>query len=156
MGLSAIATAVVAGPPGASPTALTLWLADAVVGVAIGLVAIWRKARRADVQVLDAVARRFMTAFVPPALAGAVLTPALVQVGAGDLLPACWLLTFGAAVASAGAYSLRVVPYMGAAFMLIGVASLVGPSAWGHWFLAAGFGGLHITFGWHIARRHGG
>jgi len=30
------------------------------------------------------------------------------------------------------------------------------PAAWGHWFMAAGFGGLHIGFGLVIARKYGG
>ena len=122
MGVSAIVTSLVADAPGSSRTALVWWLADGVLGLCIGLAAIWRKLHRADVTLLSAVTRRFITAFVPPLLAGAVLTPALVKAGAGALLPACWLLTYGAAVASAGAHSLRIVPYVGAAFMVTGLA----------------------------------
>jgi hypothetical protein len=156
MGLSALVTAVVAGAPGESGRALAWWLADGVAGFLIGLGAIWRKAHRADVHLLDAVTRRFLTASLPALAAGALLTPVLVNAGAAGRLPACWLLTYGAAVTSAGAHSIRVVPVLGIALMATGAASLVAPPSAGHWFLAAGFGILQMVFGWHIARRHGG
>jgi hypothetical protein len=40
--------------------------------------------------------------------------------------------------------------------MATGVLAVVAPAAWANWFLAAGFGGLHIVFGFFIAQRHGG
>jgi hypothetical protein len=45
---------------------------------------------------------------------------------------------------------------MGAAFMALGTIAFAAPAPWGHWFMAAGFGGLHIAFGLVIARRYGG
>jgi hypothetical protein len=71
-------------------------------------------------------------------------------------LPGCWLLLYGAAVASGGALSVRIVPLMGVCLMLLGAMALVAPGSWGDGFMAAGFGGLHVVFGIVIGRRHGG
>ena len=55
-----------------------------------------------------------------------------------------------------GAFSARVVPLMGLCFMALGAIALLGPASWGNLLMALGFGGLHIGFGWIIARRYGG
>jgi predicted phage tail protein len=71
-------------------------------------------------------------------------------------MPGTWLLLYGTAVATAGAFSVRIVPLMGVCFMVLGTAALVAPARLSPWFMAAGFGGLNIAFGILIARRHGG
>ena len=45
---------------------------------------------------------------------------------------------------------------MGVAFIALGVLAFVAPAARGQFFMAAGFGGLHVGFGLVIARRYGG
>src|SRR5690606_9221534 len=99
--------------------------------------------------------RKFALSFTPPIVAGAALTFALHVNGAPAVIPGTWLLLYGAAVATAGTFSVRIVPVMGLCFMALGVAALLSPVAWGDLWLAAGFGALHIGFGIAIARRHG-
>jgi hypothetical protein len=97
-----------------------------------------------------------LLSFVPPLLAGAVLTTVLYRVDMLMVLPGLWLLLYGAAVVTGGAFSVRIVPVMGICFMLLGAVSLFAPALWGNVFLMLGFGAIHIVFGALIARRHGG
>ncbi|MGH9365889.1 MAG: hypothetical protein ACRD1B_11600 [Thermoanaerobaculia bacterium] len=135
---------------------LGVWLAEAFLAFVIGLGAMARKARVSETPLVSGPARRFLLTLSPPIAAGALLTLALERGGHTELLPGIWLLLYGTAVVTGGAYSVRVVPVMGALFMLLGAAALASPQTWGTAYLAAGFGVLQIAFGLMIARRHGG
>jgi len=157
MGVTAIVTSVVAGAGDHTVRWVLVWIADAVVACAIAMTAIVLKARRSGAPLsAGSPALRFALAFAPPMTAGIALTPVFVAAGLISRLPGCWLLLYGAAVASGGAFSVRVVPMMGLSFMALGVAAFAAPAAWGNWMMAAGFGGLHMIFGFVIARRYGG
>jgi hypothetical protein len=156
VGVTALLTAALAGPPRNEPRWLVLWLADAWLAALIALAAMNRKARALGSPLAAAPARRFALAYVPPLAAGVVLTAVFARHGLIAELPGCWLLLYGAALASGGAFSVRVVPIMGLWFMALGAAAFVAPPEWGHLFMAAGFGGLHIGFGLLIARKYGG
>jgi len=132
------------------------WLAAAIVGSVIGAASTLWKSHRAGQSPLSAPIRKFALAFIPAVIAGAVLTLAIVESNAFSLLPAAWLLCYGAAVMAAGAFSVGAIPVMGASFLALGIACVLAPAAWGNWFLIAGFGGLHVAFGLYVAVRHGG
>jgi hypothetical protein len=157
MGVTALAAAAISGPPDESIRWVTIWFVDAALATTIALVAMSAKARRSGAPLWSAApALRFALAFVPPLVAGMVLTPVFATTGLMARLPGCWLLLYGTAVATGGAFSVRIVPLMGVCFMALGVVSFAAPAAWGHWLMAAGFGGFHIVFGIVIARRYGG
>ena len=157
MGVTAIVTAALSGPPDNSLRWVLIWFADAAVAAAIALAAMTIKARRIGAPLSSAApAYRFALAYVPPLVAGMVLTPVFATMGLMARLPGCWLLLYGTAAATGGAFSVRVVPLMGLCFMALGVIAFAAPASWGHWLMAAGFGGLHIGFGLVIARRYGG
>lgn len=135
---------------------LAVWLGEAVLGVVVGGAALVQKARAANDPLLSGPGRRFGLSFLPPIVVGALLTIALHRAELFQLMPAMWLLLFGTAVATGGAFSVRIVPLMGVCFMLLGTAALFAPTRLWPWFMAVGFGGLNIGFGIIIARRYGG
>ena len=156
MGTAALAAGVVAGMQDVQASVIAIWTATGILALVIGLFAMRRKAGHADVPLLSTPARKFVMSFSPPLLAGALLTVALVWTGELNPIPGMWLLLYGTAVVSGGAFSVKPVPVMGVCFMAAGTVALFSPPAWGNWFLTAGFGGLHIIFGFIIARRYGG
>jgi hypothetical protein len=156
MGTTALAAAFWAARQSTPEAWLAIWLAEAALAATIGTLAMMRKARAANVPLLSGPARKFALGLAPPLMAGALLTLALYPAGLVTTLPGVWLLLYGTAVVTGGAFSVRPVPLMGLGFMLVGTAALFAPSAWGNLFMAAGFGGLQILFGLIIARRYGG
>jgi hypothetical protein len=156
IGVTAIAAAYLAAQQRTPRAWLGVWLAEALLAVAIAVVATLWKARAAKMPLLSGPGRKFALSFAPPLLVGALLTVALVQAGYEAVLPGMWLLLYGTAVVTGGAFSVRVVPVMGLCFVGAGAAALFAPASWGNWFMAAGFGGLQIIFGFVIARRYGG
>ena len=67
-----------------------------------------------------------------------------------------WMLLYGAAVVTGGAFSVRIVPVMGWIFIALGAMAFAWPTAYGNYFMGASFGLLHIIFGAIIAKRYGG
>jgi len=156
LGATAVAAAVLAARQVSSFAWLRVWLGEGVLGVAIALLSCTRKANRNGLPLFSGPARKVALGLAPPLVAGAFLTFLLFRSGMQTAIPAMWLLLYGAGIMTGGSFSVSIVPVMGLCFMLLGGLAALGPVAWGNWFLAAGFGGLHIVFGLLIARRHGG
>ena len=87
---------------------------------------------------------------------GGLLTFALFQLGATAALPGVWLLLYGTAIVTGGAFSVRAVPIMGLCLMTLGAAALFSSAQWGNVFMAAGFGLVQMGFGLWIALKYGG
>lgn len=135
---------------------LLVWITEAAVACAIALTSIYRKAHSKGLPLTSGPGKKFTVSFLPPALAGLILTIVLTKAGLTQFLPGTWLLLYGAGVVTGGAFSVAIVPVMGSCFMLAGAVAFIAPAKWGDIFMVAGFGGLHILFGILIARKHGG
>jgi len=155
-GATALAAAWIASRQPGFDRWLVVWSVEAILAFAIIAATIRAKAQSLGVSLLAGPNRRFFASFSAPAVAGMVITCALLAVGETRLIPGCWRVLYGVSVFSGGSLSVRTVPVMGACFMLLGAATLVLPAGWRDALMAFGFGGLHLGFGTLIARRHGG
>ena len=156
MGATALCAAVIAAQQSSIKGWLTTWLMEALLALLIGGWAMDRKARAVETSLLSGPGRKFALSFSPPMLVGALLTVALYRAGLTGAIPGMWLLLYGTAVVTGGAFSVKAVPVMGLCFMALGAIALFSPAAWINALMATGFGLLHIAFGIYIARRHGG
>lgn len=156
IGITAVGAALVASRQTSAWNWIVTWLGEAGLAAGISVASMAIKAHTANEPLLSGPFRKLILSFSPALSAGVVMTGVLVRSSLNTLLPGVWMLLYGAAVISAGTYSVRSVPVMGAAFMLLGSVALLAPLSWTTALLIAGFGGLHIVFGIWIARRHGG
>ena len=156
MGATAIVAAALAH--GRSATGwLTVWTAEALLGVFTAFLFARRKARKIERPLLGGPGRKFLLALLPPIFVAALLTTVLWRAGLLQAFaPGLWLLLYGCGIVAGGAFSVRVVPIMGFCFLVLGAVALFSPPAWGDVWLAAGFGGTQIVFGLVIARNYGG
>ena len=156
IGLTAVGAAWVAARQPGLHGWLATWLGEALLAIAIGAWAVSRKARRVNLPLLSEPGRKFALSFAPAFCAGVLLTAVLYRAGPAGLIPGTWMMLYGTGVVAAGAFSVNVVPVMGLCFMATGAMALFAPASWANYLLAFGFGGLHVLFGFIIARRYGG
>lgn len=155
MGILAIAGAAIAHAQATPNEWLAVWTAVAVLGFAVGVGTLVHKTNRHGVSLARQPARGFALSLLPPLLVGALLSFAWIQAGAYGALPGTWLLLYGTAVLSAGAYSVRIVPLLGGALAGLGAVVLFLPR-YGDLGMALGFGGLQVATSVLVIRRHGG
>jgi hypothetical protein len=145
---------------------LAFWFAVALFACGVGLAAMLYKCREQATPVWRGAGRKFLLNFAPAILAGIALSEVFYELNLIRLMPGMWMMLYGAAVITGGAFSIRLIPIMGVLFMLAGVTTFYLPPVQikalpgvvypYDLVLAGAFGGLHIIFGFIIARRHGG
>jgi len=156
LGITAIATALLARTVESQITWVLVWLGEALLAALISLMGMVKKTGSLAKLAASIPARKCALSLAPPLAAGAVLTVIMMEQHLYAALPGTWLMLYGVAVITGGAFSVRVVPVMGICFAILGTVAFALPASWANSLMAAGFGGLHVIFGWIIARRHGG
>jgi hypothetical protein len=115
-----------------------------------------RKARATQTPLFSGSGRKALFSLAPSVIAGGLLTIVLGRSGLAAAIPGTWLLLYGTGVITGGMFSVRAVPAMGLCFMALGALALFSPPLWTNYFMAVGFGGLHLVFGAIIVRKYGG
>ena len=156
IGVSALAASFIAAQQKSFTNWLAIWCAEALVALLITGWSMDRKARAAKMPLLSGPGRKVAFSLSPPLFAGGLVTVVLYRAGLTNAIPGLWLLLYGTGVVTGGMFSVSAVPIMGLCFMALGAAAFLAPAGFANWFMAAGFGGLHIVFGIIIARRYGG
>lgn len=156
IGATALLASVLAARQTTFNSWLAVWLADGFISVLIAGWSMDRKARAVQMPLVSGPGRKAVFSLSPPLIAGAVLTIVLVRAGLTNAIPGVWLLLYGTGVITGGMFSVRAVPAMGLCFMGLGALALFSPPTFANWFMAVGFGGLHVLFGAIIVRKYGG
>jgi len=156
IGATASFAAVVAAGQSSFKGWFAIWVAEGLISLLIAGWSMDRKARAVHMPLVSGPGRKAVFSLAPPLIAGAFLTYVLARAGLVEAIPGMWLLLYGTGVITGGMFSVRAVPAMGVCFMLLGAVALFAPPVYANWFMAAGFGGLHVLFGAIIVRKYGG
>jgi hypothetical protein len=156
IGATALVASVVAAQQPSFKSWLAIWLAEGLISLLIAGWSMDRKARAVKMPLVSGPGRKAVFSLSPPLIAGGLLTIVLVRAGLTNAIPGVWLLLYGTGVITGGMFSVRAIPMMGLCFMGLGAIALFSPPALANWFMAIGFGGLHVLFGAIIVREYGG
>jgi hypothetical protein len=104
------------------------------------------KAKKNHLSIWDVTAKRLLLNTLLPITAGAFFIAALLYHNALMLVAPAMLVFYGLALVNGSKYTLGEVRYLGYACIVLGLVNAFIP-AYGLWFLAAGFGVLHIIYG---------
>jgi hypothetical protein len=156
MGFTAIAAAYISATRPTIREWLIVWLIEAFLAFAIGLLSMWQKSKLSNTPFNSAPAKKFAASFLPSLICGIVITLGMWRHELFEYMIPVWLLTYGAAVVTGGSFSVKVVPIMGWCFIALGTAAFFLPFVYGNYFMGLGFGVLHVVFGFIIGRKFGG
>jgi len=152
MGSVGLLAMVLSSAPGLREYWLAIWLASAALGGGIGFALMRRPASLRSLLLFGTPLRRFALGLFPALFGGAVMTGLHWTNGNLHAIPGTWLLLYGCALISASVAATRILAVMGAAFIGLGLLALLLPDSRQTLMLGAGFGGLHVLFGFLIGR----
>jgi hypothetical protein len=151
-GIVGVLAAVVSSLPALRPHWLIVWLVAGFVAAAVGGALLLRQPSLGALTIGGAPIRRFAIGLLPSLFAGAVMTFVLWTNGTPRVIPGTWLLLYGCGLIAASAATARTIGFLGGSFVAAGLLALLLPQELQILMLGAGFGGLHILFG-YLTRR---
>src|SRR5829696_3799182 len=94
MGVTGIAAAYIASQQIYLRDWLIVWLTEAILAFAIGILAMWQKSKIAKVSLTSAPARKFAFGFLPALICGAVITLGLWRFEHYEVMAPVWMLLY--------------------------------------------------------------
>jgi len=106
----------------------------------------WRKAKQNHLPVWDLTSKRLVINMLIPLVAGGLFILAMLQQNEWSYVAPASLIFYGLALVNAGKYTLSDIRYLGYCELILGLicTQFIG---YGLYFWAAGFGVLHIIYG---------
>lgn len=129
-----------------------IWLAAAPVAALAGALLMARSTSIVSFIGGGKPGGKLLLGLVPSLFAGAVMTVVLWRADHLGAAPGIWMLLYGCALISAGAFTKVIVRWMGGCFVALGLLALLTPTQSQIPLLGLGFGGMHLIFGVLIAR----
>ena len=151
-GIIGVLAAIVSSVPALRPHWLAIWLLAGVVAAGVGGALLLRQPSLSALTIGGAPIRRFAIGLLPSLFAGAIMTWVLWANGGQWAIPGTWLLLYGCGLIAASAATARTIGILGGSFVATGLLALLLPASLQILMLGAGFGGLHISFGYLMGR----
>jgi hypothetical protein len=117
-----------------------------IVALSVAFTFTYIRSRKKGVPIWGFTARKMIINVAIPLLTGGLVTFRLMQMGYFGLVAPCCLVFYGLALINASKYTLTEIRYLGIGQVVLGLINLWLP-AYGLYFWAAGFGLLHIIYG---------
>jgi hypothetical protein len=152
LGGIALTAAALCFAPGLHKYWLGIWLGAALLAALVGSILIVRESSLKDLRLAGTPLLKFALCLSPSLGAGLVMTAVHWYAGNLHAIPGTWLLLYGCALVAASATTTRIIAVLGGLFIVFGLIALLLPENLQILMLGAGFGGLHIIFGFLIGR----
>jgi hypothetical protein len=152
LGTIGLLAAMLCFAPGFRNYWLVIWLGAALIAAVVGSILIVRESSLRDLRLAGTPLLKFALCLLPSLGAGLVMTAVHWYAGNLHAIPGTWLLLYGCALVAASAATIRIIATLGALFILLGLLALLLADNLQILMLGAGFGGLHLVFGFLIRR----
>lgn len=132
-----------------------VWICVFLISALAHVIFIGRKAKKTCQPAWTRVAKVIVYALCPPLVVGAFMTLFLVHENQILWIPGIWMICFGLGVWSAGLFSIREPRWLGAIFIVAGLATLFLWQEQSLFALGFSFGLCHLLYGIRLYYKYG-